>query len=91
MIEEQLTMKCIRCNKEMPLDNNCPHNPMSGLSLEATGNWPSSVWDNERRVWFVLCDKCAEPLIYNAEYCLEEIRPPRPHSVFRAVKETDND
>ena len=77
-------MACIRCDKQMPLDFDSPHNPRDGLSLEATGNWPSAVWDDNRSAWFVLCDECAKARIEDALYCMEAVKT-RPQTVWKPV------
>ena len=65
-------MKCVRCNKALELDDT-PHCPLDGISLEASGNWGSSVWDDDRRAWLVLCDECFMDLVNEPKYVQEAL------------------
>lgn len=66
-------LRCIRCDAVMSGDNiDCPHD---GISLRATGNYGSVVWDpiDDNRMFTAwLCDRCFKAMLWFKEYFMFE-------------------
>ena len=70
-----VSLKCLRCKVLLEGDSEGPDCPLGGISLRATGNYGSTVWDpvgDDLMFTAWLCDYCFNFLRHSKEYLVFE-------------------